>query len=64
MARASLDTLASMKDNEIDRLVAGLSAKNLISCGSFARKAAYASVAVALSRPKTLPDLAANLMRG
>ena len=63
MARASLNTLAGMKDIEIDRLVAGMSGKRLISSGSFARKAAYASVLVAVYRPKTLSDLAMNLMR-
>jgi len=64
MGRASLETLAGMKDREIDVLVANLSAKNLISRGSFVRKAAYSSAVVALSRPRTLIDLAANLMRG
>ena len=64
MGRASLKTLAGMKDSEIDGLVANLSAKSLISGGSFARKAAYSSAVLALSRPRTLIDLAANLMRG
>jgi digeranylgeranylglycerophospholipid reductase len=64
MGRASLQTLASMKDSEIDRLVGSLSGKRLISGGSFARKATYAGLALALSRPRTLLDLAANLMRG
>ena len=64
MGRASLQTLATMKDEEIDRLVSGLSGKTLISPGSFAKKAAYAGAVVALSLPRTMLDLAANLMRG
>jgi len=64
MGRASLQTLATMKDEEIDRLVRGLSGKTLISPGSFAKKAAYAGAVVALSRPRTVLDLATNLMRG
>jgi hypothetical protein len=64
MGRASLETLAMMKEEEIDRLVRGLSGKTLISSGSFAKKAAYAGAVVSLYRPKTLLDLALNLMRG
>jgi digeranylgeranylglycerophospholipid reductase len=64
MGRASLQTLATMKDEEIDQLVSGLSGKTLISPGSFAKKAAYAGAVVALFRPRTVLDLAANLMRG
>jgi digeranylgeranylglycerophospholipid reductase len=64
MGRASLQTLAMMKDEEIDRLVRGLSGKRLISGGSFAKKAGYAAAIVLLFRPKTVLDLAVNLMRG
>jgi digeranylgeranylglycerophospholipid reductase len=64
MGRASLQTLAAMKDPEIDRLVRGLSGKRLISSGSFARKAILAGAATFLSRPRTVLDLARNLMRG
>ncbi len=64
MGRASLQTLAMMKDDEIDRLVHGLSGKRLISGGSFAKKAGYAAAIVLLFRPKTVLDLAMNLMRG
>ncbi|MCX6676455.1 MAG: NAD(P)/FAD-dependent oxidoreductase [Methanothrix sp.] len=64
MGRASLRTLAMMKDEEIDRLVRGLSGKRLISGGSFAKKASYAAAIVLLFRPKTVLDLAVNLMRG
>jgi len=64
MGRASLQTLAMMKDEEIDRLVRGLSGKRLISGGSFVKKAGYAAAVVLLSRPRTVLDLAVNLMRG
>ncbi|MDD1749620.1 MAG: NAD(P)/FAD-dependent oxidoreductase [Methanothrix sp.] len=64
MGRASLQTLAMMKDEEIDRLVRGLSGKTLISGSSFAKKAAYAGAKVSLIRPRTVIDLAANFMRG
>ncbi|HNY35228.1 MAG TPA: NAD(P)/FAD-dependent oxidoreductase [Methanothrix soehngenii] len=64
MGRASLQTLSMMKDEEIDRLVRSLSGKRLISDGSFAKKAAYAAGIVLLSRPRTVLDLATNLMRG
>ena len=63
MGRASLQTLSIMKDEEIDRLVHGLSGKRLISGGSFAKKAAYAAAIVLLTRPRTVIDLAGNLMR-
>jgi digeranylgeranylglycerophospholipid reductase len=64
MGRASLQTLAMMNDEEIDRLVRSLSGKTLISAGSFAKKAAYAGAMVSLIRPRTMVDLAANFMRG
>ena len=64
MGRSSLQTLASMKDGEIERLVHGLSGKMLISQGSLLKKAAYAGAKVALIRPRTLLDLAINLARG
>ena len=64
MGRASLQTLAGMKDQDIDRLVRGLSGKRLISGGSFARKAIFAGAAITLSRPRTVLELALNLMRG
>lgn len=64
MGRASLQTLSMMKDVEIDKLVHSLSGKRLISEGSFAKKAAYAAGIVLLSRPRTVLDLAMNLMRG
>jgi len=51
MGRSSLQTLASMKDEEIERLVHGLSGKMIISQGSLLKKAAYAGAKVALIRP-------------
>jgi digeranylgeranylglycerophospholipid reductase len=64
MGRSSLQTIAMMKDEEIDKLVQGLSGKTLISDGSFVKKAFFAGTKVALIRPKTLFDLAMNLARG
>ncbi len=64
MGRASLQALSIMKDEEIDMLVHGLCGKRLISGGSFAKKAAYAASIVLLYRPRTVLDLAMNLMRG
>ncbi len=64
MARSSLQTLALMKDGEIERLVRGLSGKTLVSEGSFLKKAAYAGAKIALIRPRTLLDLGVNLARG
>ncbi len=64
MGRASLQTLAGMKDAEIDRLVRGLSGQKLISGGSFFKKAAFAAATTARIRPMTAIDLAMNLMRG
>ena len=64
MGRSSLQTLAGMKDEEIERLVHGLSGKVLVSQGSFLKKAAYAGAKVALIRPRTLLDLVVNLARG
>jgi len=64
MGRASLLTLAGMKDAEIDLLVAGLSGQRLVCSGPLFSKAAFAGAAVARRRPRTLLELAANLMRG
>jgi digeranylgeranylglycerophospholipid reductase len=64
MGRSSLQTIAMMKDEEIDQLVHGLSGKTLISDGSFLKKAFFAMSKLALIRPKTLLNLAMNLARG
>ncbi len=63
MGRAALQTLQGLKDEEIDRLVSGLSGKQLISDGSFYQKSFYAGMKVALARPKTIPELIWNLTR-
>jgi digeranylgeranylglycerophospholipid reductase len=64
MGRAALQTLQNMKDEEIDRLVGGLSGKRLVSEGSFYQKSFYAGIRVALARPRTVPELMWNLARG
>lgn len=64
MGRSSLQTLAGMRDEEIESLVHGLSGKVLVSKGSFLKKAAYSGAKVALIRPRTLLELIANLARG
>lgn len=64
MGRAALQTLKDLKDVEVDRLVAGLSGKSLISEGSFFQKSFYAGMKVALARPRTVPELIWNLARG
>jgi digeranylgeranylglycerophospholipid reductase len=64
MGRASLQTLAAMSDEEIDRLVRGLSKKTLLADGSALKKAVYAGAKVSLIRPKTMLDMLMNLARG
>jgi digeranylgeranylglycerophospholipid reductase len=64
MGRAALQTLKDLKDEEVDRLVAGLSGKRLIAEGSFYQKSLYAGMKVALARPKTVPELIWNLAKG
>ncbi|HSD57953.1 MAG TPA: NAD(P)/FAD-dependent oxidoreductase [Methanotrichaceae archaeon] len=63
MGRAALQTLQNLKDAEVDRLVAGLSGRSLISEGSFYQKALYAGMKVALARPRTVTELIWNLAR-
>ncbi len=64
LGRAALQTLKNMDDEEIDRLVGGLSGKRMVSEGSLFRKSLYAGTKVALSRPITVPELAWNLAMG
>jgi digeranylgeranylglycerophospholipid reductase len=64
MGRASLQTLAEMRDDEIERLMRSLSGKTLISGGPFLKKAAYAGAVVALVRPRIIFDLSFNLAKG
>ena len=49
---------------EIERLISGLTGRELLSKGSFLKKAVYAGTKVSMIRPRTLYDLLANLMRG
>jgi digeranylgeranylglycerophospholipid reductase len=64
MGRSSLLTLGQMRDEEIERLILGLSGKGLVSKGSFIKKAVYAGAKVSMIRPRTPFDLLINLMRG
>lgn len=64
MGRAALETLAGMKDGEIDRMVQRLSGKALVSEGGLFKKSFHAGAKVFLARPRTVLDLAWNLARG
>ena len=63
MGRSSLLTLGQMKDEEIERLITGLSGKGLVSTGSFFKKAVYGGALVTMIRPRTIYDLFTNLIR-
>lgn len=64
MARASLATLQSLRDGEIDRLVQALSGKDLLVTGSFYKKSISAGLAVGTAMPKALMMLMRNWTRG
>ncbi len=64
MGRASLLTLGRMADEEIDRLAAGLAKTDLDLSGSFFRKGLSAGIAMARSRPRTIPTLIRSLAEG
>ncbi|MCJ7445800.1 MAG: NAD(P)/FAD-dependent oxidoreductase [Methanotrichaceae archaeon] len=64
MGRAALETLRKMDDKEIDRLIRGLSGKNIVSNGSLIEKSFYVAARVALIRPKVVFDLIRNLIKG
>jgi digeranylgeranylglycerophospholipid reductase len=64
MGRASLETLRNMSDEEIDKLVCSLSGRDLISDGTFCRKATYAGIKIASVQPKVIANLAMNLIKG
>ncbi|HOO53128.1 MAG TPA: NAD(P)/FAD-dependent oxidoreductase [Methanothrix sp.] len=64
MGRASLLTLGRMADEEIDRLAAGLAKRDLDLSGSFFRKGLSAGIAMARSRPRTIPTLIRSLAEG
>lgn len=64
MGRSALETLRMMKDEEIDRLIRGLSGKRLVSDGSLLKKVSFAAAKVALVRPKTILEIIQNMARG
>jgi digeranylgeranylglycerophospholipid reductase len=64
MGRAVLNTLRNMSDGNIDRLVKGLSGKNVIARGSFCRKVIFAGLKATSVQPKAVLDLAINIAKG
>jgi len=64
LGRAALETLIGLNDIEIDRLVRGLSGRSLISGGTLPKKIAHSGAKVALVRPRTIMELAWNLVKG
>ncbi|MGA9097494.1 MAG: NAD(P)/FAD-dependent oxidoreductase [Methanotrichaceae archaeon] len=64
LGRAALETLRNLRDDEIDRLVQGLSEKCLISEGPLYKKAINAAMLAASVRPRVVLDLTLNLARG
>jgi digeranylgeranylglycerophospholipid reductase len=64
MGRASLETLRKMTDDEIDSLTRGLAKRDLDLSGSFFRKGLSAGIAMARSRPRTIPTLVRSLAEG
>lgn len=63
MGRAALETLRNLSDEEIDRLVRGLSDKDLISDGPLYKKAVYAGIKTASVSPKVALNMILNLAR-
>jgi digeranylgeranylglycerophospholipid reductase len=63
MGRASLETLKNMGDGDIDRLVDGLSGKDILSGKSFWKEALSAIIKIASTQPKIALDLAINLAK-
>ena len=64
MGRASLLTLSEMKDEEIDGVVKGMSGRELLSGGSFFKKAVCAGATLTSVSPRSALSLIRNLMRG
>jgi digeranylgeranylglycerophospholipid reductase len=64
MGRASLETLRKMTDDEIDSLTRGLAKRDINFTGSFARKGFSAGIALARSRPRTIPTMIRSLAEG
>ncbi|MCX8206467.1 MAG: NAD(P)/FAD-dependent oxidoreductase [Methanothrix sp.] len=63
LGRASLETLRSMSDAEIDRLFLSLSGRNLLVPGGLWRKSATAALNVTRAMPRMLPRFLLNLLR-
>jgi hypothetical protein len=53
-----------MADEEIDQLTAGLAKRDLDLSGSFFRKGFSAGIAMARSRPRTIPSLVRSFAEG
>jgi len=64
LARASLQALRGMKDEEIDGLMRGMPRKFLLSRGPPIAKALQAGARVALGSPRGIFDLLSNLWKG
>jgi digeranylgeranylglycerophospholipid reductase len=64
LARASLQTMRSMRDEEIDGLMRGLPRKFFLSPGPPIAKALQAGARAAIARPRIILDLAWNLWKG
>ncbi len=63
LGRAALETLRYLKDDEIDRLVQGMSGKGLITDGPLYKKAVNGAMLAASIRPRITFDLILNLAR-
>lgn len=63
LGRASLETLRSMSDEEIDRLFLSLSGRNLLVSGGLWKKSANAALHIARAMPGMLPRFLLNLLR-
>ncbi|MDH7597057.1 MAG: NAD(P)/FAD-dependent oxidoreductase [Methanothrix sp.] len=63
LGRASLESLRSMSDDEIDRLFLSLSGRDLLASGGLWKKSANAFLNVARAMPGMLPRFILNLLR-
>lgn len=63
LGRASLETLRSISDEEIDKLFLSLSGRNLLIPGGLWKKSANAAFRLAISMPCMLPRFLLNLLR-
>jgi len=64
MGRASLETLRMMNDGDIDALTGGLERKDLNLAGSMVKKGISSGLSVLKARPKTVPLLVRNFLKG